>query len=76
MLAQQWVDMPKPNPFEMNSLKYLDLTVSTRNQLRQQWNQPVLWPIILILGVLLAIALILFLAYRKRERSMAKRGQL
>lgn len=73
VLNQQWVSPTKPNPVAQNTLKYLAVDVSLRNQLRRQWNQPILWPIGLLIAGLLILTMPVYFAYRKKERRPAAR---
>ena len=71
-LAHAWVMNGKPNNMARNNLKYLRVDVGKRALLRRTWNQPVLWPALLILALLAASAVPAVLAYRRRERMAAK----
>ncbi|WP_083503800.1 ABC transporter substrate-binding protein [Legionella nautarum] len=76
ILRQQWVSPTKPNTISSNTLKYIAIDVTKRNALRELWNQPVLWPIgLLVLFILLSL-LPLFIAYRKKEKLPAPRVRL
>jgi len=71
-LHHQWLRNIKPNLMANNTLKYRRLEPGIREQLRERWNPPVLWPIgalalILILGAIPALILA-----RRRERSRAR----
>ena len=44
-LHHQWLGNVKPNLMANNTLKYRSLDPAIREQLREQWNPPVLWPI-------------------------------
>ncbi len=64
-LYHSWYHNLKPNLMANNGLKYRRIEAQKREKLRLQWNQPVFWPIVLI--VLLLIALI-FPAVRSFQR--------
>jgi putative exporter of polyketide antibiotics len=64
----------KPNNMARNTLKYLRVDVAQRAALRREWNQPVLWPIGLIVLALIASAVPAIRSYRRREQMAAKRG--
>ncbi len=55
-LYHSWYHNLKPNLMANNKLKYLRIDDKKREQLRQQWNRPILWPIIVIILLLLALA--------------------
>ena len=67
-LSHQWLKNNKPSAMVSRALKYLRIDVNLRAENRQEWNQPVVWPIwvcvaLLILGTIPAIITIW-----KRER--------
>ncbi|MGH8688575.1 MAG: ABC transporter substrate-binding protein, partial [Burkholderiales bacterium] len=71
-LSHAWMLNSKPNNMARNNLKYLRVDVALRERLRREWNQPVLWPIGLILALLIASAIPAVLGYRRRERTAAR----
>ena len=70
-LHHQWLGNVKPNLMANNTLKYRSLEPDIREQLREQWNPPVLWPIGALLLVLAVGALPAIVIARRRERSRA-----
>lgn len=74
VLAHQWMRNRKPNKLANNGLKYQRLDPLLREQLRQEWNRPRLWPIGLALALLAAGLLPAVSVYRRRERSAAVSG--
>lgn len=75
VLSQQWVSPMKTSSFSSNTLKYLAIDVDQRNALRKAWNQPILWPLGLLMLLILIMALLLFVAYRHKEQQKAARMQ-
>ncbi|WP_058507375.1 ABC transporter substrate-binding protein [Legionella quinlivanii] len=73
ILAQQWANLAKPNTISLGHLKYASIDVALREKLRSLWNQPVLWPIALIVLILSLLILPLLFAYHRKEKSPAKR---
>ena len=71
-LRQAWVAPAKPNVIANNTLKYRKIDPALRQQLRDKWNRPVLWPLLVVLGLLMVLLLPAVLAWQKRERSVAK----
>lgn len=70
-LYHAWYYNAKPNLMANNGLKFLRIDPQARERARSQWNQPLLWPIGLLL---LALALVLvpaFLAYRRKVHAAA-----
>jgi oligopeptide transport system substrate-binding protein len=45
VLHHSWLHNSKPNKMANNSLKYLRIDAGQRDELRRQWNQPLLWPL-------------------------------
>jgi len=66
-----WIYNQKPNQMARNGLKYQRIDGGQREQKRAEWNQPVFWPIFLILALLAAIVLPAVIAFRRRERRAA-----
>jgi hypothetical protein len=56
-----------------NTLKYSRLDPDKRAELRAAWNRPVIWPVAMALGVLVAGAVPAVLTYRRRERQAQRR---
>jgi ABC-type transport system substrate-binding protein len=54
-LYHGWYKNLKPNLMANNQLKYARLDTAARNEKRQQWNEPLFWP--LLLGGLLFVTL-------------------
>ena len=54
-----------------NALKYQRLDVAERERRREEWNKPVLWPLVGLLAALGVALLAAVLAYRRRERRTA-----
>ncbi len=71
-LRHAWLANDKPNNMARNSIKYLKLDVAQRAAKRREWNQPRVWPVLLILAALVASAVPAFVTYRRRERMAAR----
>ncbi len=70
-LGHAWLHNRKPTDVGHNILKYQRLDVAQREQERQEWNRPVLWPLLaggLALAAMVALGV---RGYRRRERSGA-----
>ncbi len=70
-LRHAWLLNRKPTKVGNNTLKYQRVDVAMREQLRAEWNRPVFWPLALLVGGLLAIALPAFLGHRRKESATA-----
>jgi ABC-type transport system substrate-binding protein len=71
-LRHAWLTNRKPTKVGNNTLKYQRVDAKMRERLRQEWNKPVLWPLLATGVALVAIVLPAFLSHRRRERSTAK----
>ncbi len=71
-LRQSWLYNVKPNELAGNTTKYLRLDPARREQLRREWNRPVVWPLLTILAVLIVSGIPAFVSYRRRERMAAR----
>ncbi len=70
-LYHAWYHNEYPNMMANNTLKYRRIDPELRQQLRTAWNQPVLWPVV-VLGAILVVSFIpAIISYRRRERSAA-----
>jgi hypothetical protein len=73
VLRQKWMTPIKPNSISQNALKYASIDVPLRNQLRAQWNQIMLWPFVLLIGMLCLLFLPFVMVYKKRDQLPVKR---
>ena len=76
MLSQQWTSFVKPNTLSYNTLKYQDIDVLKRDECRKMWNQPILWPIIVLFSLILISLWPFLLSYRKKQVLHAPRTAL
>ena len=67
-LSHSWLMNGKPNNMARNNLKYLRVDAQRREALRNEWNRPVLWPLLAVVLVLVALAVPAVRSYRRRER--------
>lgn len=66
-LYHRWYHNVWANPLANNTLKYKRIDPLLRNQSQQQWNQPTLWPMLLVLGLVILLIWPMKAAYRKRQ---------
>lgn len=70
-LRHGWVHNVKPNLMANNTLKYRRIDPALREARREAWNQPVLWPIVLLVAALVAVIAPAAIAWRRHERGTA-----
>jgi len=68
LLEHTWMHNTKINQMANNTLKYSRLDPKQRVESRMAWNQPIIWPVALIGGILVTSAIPAVVAYRRRER--------
>jgi oligopeptide transport system substrate-binding protein len=71
-LRHAWLTNRKPTKVGNNTLKYQRVDADLRERLRQRWNRPVVWPLLLVSALLGLLALPAFLSHRRRERATAR----
>lgn len=70
-LGHAWLYNRKPSKVGNNTLKYQRIDPDLRAQKRAEWNEPVVWPALLGLLLLIAAAAPAVLAWRRRETQRA-----
>lgn len=70
-LSHAWVGPFKTQAFSNNTLKYMSINPILREKKRQAWNQPKLWPFLLIFVFFMVISLPAIITY---QRKMHKEG--
>ena len=68
-LHHDWYSNAKPNLMSNNTLKYKRIDPVQRHAARVSWNQPVIWPLVLLFIILLASLLPAYRTYRKKEHT-------
>jgi len=71
-LYHGWYDNTRPNLMANNTLKYRRIDPVERDRLRKEWNQPVVWPVILLVVILLLSLVPAVLVYRRHEKGTAR----
>jgi ABC-type transport system substrate-binding protein len=69
VLQHGWLHNVKPNVMANNKLKYWRVDAAQRDRLRQEWNQPVRWPLWLGFAALLPFGVWMWRVLRKREET-------
>jgi len=74
-LAHAWVFNLKPNKMANNGLKYQRIDPLLREQRRDQWNEPVFLPIVVVLLAGIAGLTPAVILWRRRERADAESSE-
>jgi len=73
-LHHAWLFNRKPNQLANNGLKYQRIDPQLRERMRREWNQPVVWPA-LLLALLLGVSVIpAVVVFRRREHRTGTLG--
>jgi len=67
VLSHQWNHPGKLNSIAQNSLKYIRLNPVLRAKLREEWNQPIFWPLGILLLVLAMSLVPVAIQYVRKE---------
>ena len=67
-LFHAWVRNEKPGKIIRSRYKYLGIDAPLREERRRQWNRPLLWPLLVLLGLAALVAVPAWRDYRRRER--------
>ncbi|MBM69735.1 MAG: peptide ABC transporter substrate-binding protein [Haliea sp.] len=71
-LNNPWVHNNKRHGISKNTLKYVRIDDDLRERKREEWNQPVIWPLYAMSALLVALLLPGIIAYRRRLRATAR----
>lgn len=66
-LYHKWNHNVKPNLMANNTLKYRRIDTGLREKLQSQWNQPILWPLGIVIFVIMMMVLPAVLIYRSKK---------
>ena len=71
-LFHSWYDNVLPNDMANNTLKYKRINGEKRAEMQAQWNQPVIWPLVLFVLFILLSIYPLYRAYQARQKAVIK----
>jgi ABC-type transport system substrate-binding protein len=71
-LYHEWIGNVKPNQMARNNLKYQRVDAARRAIQRRDWNEPILFPMLLAGALAVLFVVPAVLAYRRRERMSAR----
>ena len=74
-LYHVWNKNIKPNLMANNSIKYRRIDAQQRFQLQQQWNRPILWPLMLVIFIVALFLLPAWVVYRRRQNAIITLSQ-
>ena len=74
-LSQSWFQNVLPNAMANNTIKYKKIDAALRIKKQQEWNQPVLFPLLLLFTGMLLAAWLLYRAYHKRQKSVIRKEE-
>lgn len=66
-LYHTWNHNIKPNLMANNTLKYRRLDIPMRQELQRQWNQPLVWPLLLLLLLILVMVMPAVMVYKHKK---------
>jgi len=72
VLSHKWYTNVLPHAMANNTLKYKRIDAKLRAQKQQEWNQPVLWPLILLTLFMVFMSYPLHRAYQSRQGAVIK----
>ena len=71
-LYHQWLHNVYPNEVANNTLKYKRIDASLRAKKQEEWNQPVLTPLIVLGLSVLLVSYLLYRAYQNRQKAVIR----
>ena len=68
-LTHRWYENVKPNLMANNTMKYKRIDAQTREQMRQAWNPPLMWPLYVLMTLFVIAIIPAIRGYQKREQA-------
>ena len=75
-LVHKWLTNNKPNLMANNTLKYLRVEPRMRQESIARWNNPIFYPLIMMLIGVAALGVGYFSSYRKQQQAKLKTGNV
>lgn len=69
ILHHAWYKNVKPNLMAHNTMMYKRIDPELRAESRRKWNQPIIWPVVLVLVVLIISIIPAVITYRRKEQA-------
>lgn len=67
-LYHGWIDNLKSSTLSVTNMKYVDIDTEQRNAKRDEWNQPVIWPLYAALLLFIGLLIPAILTYLKERQ--------
>lgn len=67
VLTHSWILSRKPNVMANNTLKYISLDPKMRAEYREKWNQPIIWPLVVLFLLMIIGSAGLYYFYWQRQ---------
>jgi ABC-type transport system substrate-binding protein len=67
VLNNKWMQNYKPHGISQATLKYQNIDTEMRSRMRREWNQPIVWPLGLVLVLSLLVMIPGYLAFKARQ---------
>ncbi len=71
-LSHKWYRNVQPHAMANNTLKYKRIDTELRAKKQEEWNQPILWPLGVLLFLIIILSYSLYYAYILRQSSVIK----
>lgn len=66
-LSNAWLYNVKTHGISKNTLKYRRLDTALRQKKQQEWNQPVIWPLVVLLIIILIVIIPGYRSFKQRQ---------
>lgn len=74
-LSHEWIGPFKPNAMSRNTLKYVSLDSHLRAEKRVAWNQPIFWPLWILVGLVILLMIPAIIHYWHKTHQKLQLGQ-
>jgi len=75
ILHHAWYHNVKPNLMAHNTMMYKRIDPELRYESRRKWNQPVIWPVVVVALILLVSIIPGIISYRRKEMATGRERQ-
>lgn len=71
-LYHHWYQNAKPNLMSHNTLQYKRISPLERKQKRKEWNEPIVWPMVMLFVIFIVGIIPAYAAYKRKEHMATK----